>query len=140
MCGLVCYVSTFNSGFSLQEVEGLFNFVSKRNLQMGLTGVLLFSDNCFFQVLEGDFNVIENLFERIKEDTRHYNIIKIIDDENHERIFDEYFFGFLTVTSLEDRKWMEFFLENYFNAESRNHKVILGLMKKFLKRFQPVID
>jgi len=140
MCGLVCYVSTFNSGFSLQEVEGLFNFVSKRNLQMGLTGVLLFSDNCFFQVLEGDFNVIENLFERIKEDTRHYNIIKIIDDENHERIFDEYFFGFLTVTSLEDRKWMEFFLENYFNVESRNHKVILGLMKKFLKRFQPVID
>ncbi|MCF8509094.1 MAG: BLUF domain-containing protein [Hyphomonadaceae bacterium] len=41
------------------------------NSARGLTGMLLFHDGCFFQVLEGGADTLERTFATISRDTRH---------------------------------------------------------------------
>ncbi len=140
MCRLVCYVSTLNSETDLNEVKSLFDFVSIRNAEMKLTGVLFFSDNNFLQILEGDFDTVGGLFDKIEKDNMHHDVIKIIDEDETKRMFDNYFFGFLTVTSSEDKQWMNFFLEKECESQNKSQKVVVELMKKFLQRFQPIAN
>ena len=140
MCRLVCYVSTLNSETDLNEVKSLFDFVSIRNAEMKLTGVLFFSDNNFLQILEGDFDTVGGLFDKIEKDNMHHDVIKIIDEDETKRMFDNYFFGFLTVTSSEDKQWMNFFLEKECEPQNKSQKVVVELMKKFLQRFQPIAN
>lgn len=50
--------------------------VSRRNnVQVGVTGALLFSDDCFAQALEGPLDAVEETFERIQCDLRHNDVV-----------------------------------------------------------------
>ncbi|MFC7556641.1 BLUF domain-containing protein [Pseudoroseomonas wenyumeiae] len=49
---------------------------SRRNNERdGLTGALLFNDDCFAQVLEGDSAMLHQVFERIQCDLRHRDTV-----------------------------------------------------------------
>lgn len=45
-----------------------------RNTKLGITGVLIFENNQFGQVIEGPEDVIQSLWEKIQQDNRHKNI------------------------------------------------------------------
>lgn len=45
-----------------------------RNTKLGITGVLIFENNQFGQVIEGPEDVIKSLWEKIQQDDRHNNI------------------------------------------------------------------
>ncbi len=45
-----------------------------RNTKLGITGVLIFENNQFGQVIEGPEDVIKSLWEKIQQDDRHKNI------------------------------------------------------------------
>jgi hypothetical protein len=45
-----------------------------KNLRLGVTGALLFSEGYFSQVLEGEESAVERIFEAIEADTRHHDI------------------------------------------------------------------
>ena len=46
----------------------------KNNELNGVTGLLIYTDKHFFQVLEGPKKVVSQLFEKISNDKRHYDI------------------------------------------------------------------
>ncbi len=73
----ICYVSTAASGISNNEIEDLLKLSSTNNNRDQITGILLFSNGNFFQVLEGEKKVITEIFEKIKQDRRHRNLISI---------------------------------------------------------------
>lgn len=65
-----------------EEIDnnGLLDILSvsrDRNSQMGVTGVLLYDQQTFIQVLEGEERVVEETFQRITEDKRHSDVITI---------------------------------------------------------------
>ncbi len=59
-----------------------------------MTGMLLFKDGNFLQVLEGEESVVMKLYDTISHDPRHYGV-SIIDQGNLEaRQFGEWSMGF----------------------------------------------
>lgn len=52
--------------------------------------MLLFNNQEFMQVLEGEREVIDSLFEEIKKHTRHQRVIKLIDRKVEQRDFADW--------------------------------------------------
>jgi hypothetical protein len=58
-----------------QAVLRILDSSRRNNQRDGLTGALLFNDNCFAQVLEGDSTMLHTVFERIQCDPRHCDTV-----------------------------------------------------------------
>lgn len=56
-----------------QEIKNILETCEQRNPAVALTGVLVHSNNTFFQYLEGDKDKLMTLYEKIKLDSRHHN-------------------------------------------------------------------
>ena len=56
------------------EIDSILKSAHKNNPVMGITGALLFSGGYFCQVIEGEEENIESLFEIIQMDNRHADI------------------------------------------------------------------
>lgn len=61
-----------------EQVAQLAQLSARRNAQNGITGALLFINEKFLQVIEGDADAVENTFEHVCRSFRHENI-KLID-------------------------------------------------------------
>ena len=53
------------------EIQAILAASRTNNRRVGVTGALLFSADCFAQVLEGPLDAVEQTFERIQCDRRH---------------------------------------------------------------------
>ena len=65
------YVSTATEPFSSEELTRLLETSRKNNTADGVTGMLLYHDGNFFQVLEGDRDAVIGVFRRVERDPRH---------------------------------------------------------------------
>lgn len=76
---VVAYVSTADPNLSTQDVKDLLENATEHNNGQNITGILLFTESNFFQLLEGEERKIKNLYSRIEKDSRHKNIIKFLE-------------------------------------------------------------
>jgi uncharacterized membrane protein (DUF373 family) len=70
----VSYISTATSPMSTADLSRLLEECREYNAAHGVTGMLLYSNETFIQVLEGEDRVIDELLDRIEEDARHTDI------------------------------------------------------------------
>lgn len=70
----ISYISSA-SKLSHQEIEDIITTTKINNNNNSINGVLIYVKETFFQILEGDSDSVKNLFEKIKLDARHYNIL-----------------------------------------------------------------
>lgn len=98
----ISYVSTANHDLSEDEVAKLFEQVNDFNNSNDITGVLLYAETNFFQLLEGEENAIKTVYSRIEKDSRHNNIIKFVEKPVDIPAFDGYISRFVTATSKLD--------------------------------------
>ena len=56
------------------EIRQILASARANNSRRGITGALLFSGQCFAQVLEGPLDAVEATFERIQRDSRHGDV------------------------------------------------------------------
>lgn len=71
-------------------VKALAEMVAAANLknqQASVTGILLFNGNHFFQLLEGPEESVKAIYQRICEDSRHYNVVELLCDYAPARRF-----------------------------------------------------
>ncbi|MFM1875254.1 MAG: hypothetical protein RL266_991 [Bacteroidota bacterium] len=59
----------------------------QRNKQQNITGLLVYFDGSFIQMLEGAEEDVLDTFDRIKGDSRHEQIIKLFSGETDKRHF-----------------------------------------------------
>jgi phage regulator Rha-like protein len=57
----------------------------KNNKRTGITGVLYLNKNTFLHIIEGARDTLESLMITLRADTRHKNIVRIIDEEVFDR-------------------------------------------------------
>lgn len=60
------------------------------NMKLGISGVLIFHEGRFLQVLEGEPAVLTELMERISRDTRHTDILCLVDQAIDRRSLAEW--------------------------------------------------
>jgi hypothetical protein len=88
------YVSVATKEMSDDDLMSLLEQSKTFNKANGLKGLLLYKARFFIQVLEGEENIIDDLFERIKLDTRHFNVLRILKKPIIKRSFEQWAMGF----------------------------------------------
>lgn len=129
------YTSTARSLMSDLELTELLEFCRIRNSHDALTGMLLYKDGSFMQVLEGDKQTVLSTFARIQKDTRHKDIFLLRERELESRNFDGWSMGFRSVKD-SDLKYEAAFSklsgETFSSsAYSANPHIALKLLKSF---------
>jgi hypothetical protein len=89
----VAYASAASIPFSGQALGDLLLAARSKNSRLGLTGMLIFHQDSFFQVLEGPSATIDGLYERICADERHTKIVKLIQEPIEKRSFSGWTMG-----------------------------------------------
>lgn len=88
------YASAAVASFEESDLDGLLRLSRSSNESIDITGVLLFRDRTFFQVMEGPEDSVDNLFRRISADPRHCNMIILSDQKIDSRNFGDWQMGF----------------------------------------------
>ncbi len=88
------YFSYATEPFDKDDLVELLTKSRINNKAIGVTGMLLYKDGDFMQVLEGEKTVVLQLLEKIKQDKRHSGIIVVLEEEVDESVFSEWSMGF----------------------------------------------
>lgn len=91
------YLSAATAEFSEDDLSDILKASRRNNQRRGITGMLLYSDGGFIQALEGPKEEVLDLYEKIEQDPRHSNAIKLLDGPIEERDFSEWEMGFQKV-------------------------------------------
>ncbi len=128
----LCYVSSAKNNLPKSELEDLFRVNKRNNKELDISGILVYNNGNFLQILEGDEQKINKLFVKICRDSRHNNLIKLIHTSIEERIFDDYESGFVIV---EDHKKLDQ-LKSYLNwvkeAELISVDKVIHIVENFI--------
>lgn len=73
-----------------RDIEMILDSASRNNKQHQLTGVLLYDEGAFIQLLEGQKSDVDALMSIIKQDTRHKKIRIIFYEEIRVREFEDW--------------------------------------------------
>jgi len=88
------YVSNTVDELGLGDLDQVLTASRRNNAMMGITGLLLFIDGGFLQMLEGEERAVRELYTRITSDPRHRNARLMLDREVPCRAFPEWSMGF----------------------------------------------
>ncbi len=97
------YISSATQPFSVDDLSTLLAVSRKNNAELGITGMLLYKDGNFMQVLEGDERTVRALYEKIGVDPRHSGEITLLQGFVDERQFPDWSMGFRDLNSPEIR-------------------------------------
>lgn len=126
------YASAAARTFKLSELAELLQAARSTNERLGMTGMLLYAEGSFFQVLEGPAAAVDALFARIESDPRHEQVTLIIREPITRRTFADWTMGFDTATrkELDDLSGVNDFLgsaRSFTEIDaSRAHKLLAG--------------
>ena len=92
------YASAATHHFEPAELTSLLRSARRHNDGAGLTGVLLYTEGSFFQVLEGAPEAVEALYARILLDRRHEQVTTIVSEAIPRRSFADWTMGLSQVS------------------------------------------
>jgi hypothetical protein len=90
---LVAYASAASAPFTGDALGDLLIKARSNNARHGITGILLYHQDSFFQVLEGPLAEVGKIYQGISEDPRHVKIVKLIQEPIGERSFADWTMG-----------------------------------------------
>jgi hypothetical protein len=128
------YASAASRDFDTEELTVLLEAARENNTKLGLTGMLLYAEGSFFQVLEGQANVVDALYAKIERDKRHGQMTRIIREPIHKRNFDAWTMGFFKV-SREELAGISG-VNDFFGKDRTTVSVDSGRAKKLLEAFR----
>jgi hypothetical protein len=92
------YASAAAPGLTAADLRDLVETSRHNNERLGISGILLYVEGSFFQVLEGNGSVVAPLYAAIQRDLRHTNITQIICESIPCRSFAGWSMGYLSIS------------------------------------------
>lgn len=81
------YLSRAAQAFTDADLLALLTQARLHNASQDITGVLVYGNNQFIQVIEGEETPIRDLYEHIRQDPRHHSVITFADKHIPARAF-----------------------------------------------------
>ena len=97
------YVSSAVKPLSKSELAGLLAKSRENNTKLGITGLLLYKDGNFMQVLEGDEALVRELYAKISDDPLHNGAIVLLEESLDSKQFPDWSMGFHDLNDEEVR-------------------------------------
>ncbi len=128
------YVSTGCDNLNFAHIKDILSFSSEYNKDHGITGILLYCNKHFFQIIEGPEHEVKSLFENILIDARHDNIIKIQEGYFCNRQFEKWQMAFKSY-NCELKGLDNFNTEQFYNYINTNLSMDSCISNKVLADF-----
>ena len=93
----LAYESQASVPFTEPDLLDLLGRSRTKNAGLGVTGILLYRQGTFLQVLEGQRSQVEELYATISGDTRHHAVDTVLVEDRQERRFPDWTMGFADV-------------------------------------------
>ena len=87
------YASTASPDLTEADVMAIMRKAQQNNKRRGITGLTLYKNGNFMQIIEGEREVVESLYQTISRDPRHMNVMAIMTRSVPEREFGEWTMG-----------------------------------------------
>ncbi|PKP08705.1 MAG: bluf domain protein [Bacteroidetes bacterium HGW-Bacteroidetes-4] len=137
MLSQLVYISVRSAECTDQEIEKILESSIRNNGKIDITGVLLYSDQKFLQVLEGKYKQIIELYDKIKEDKRHKNVVMLSLGSIKERNFPSWQMGSKKIslndvdfnTRMTDEDKLEF--KSILSGKKEQSQKVIDVIKKF---------
>ena len=101
----IMYSSQATEPMTATDLEKILTDARAGNEARDVTGVLVYVDGVFFQILEGDQAVVRNLMANIKNDTRHQSVKVFYEAQVDVRAFESWSMAYLAPTAQEMSAW-----------------------------------
>jgi hypothetical protein len=88
------YASSASQAFTKPDLLELLEQARQKNAKLGLTGMLLYKDGNFLQVLEAEKEAVTDLVATIERDRRHKGVSVLLRGTSEERLFPDWTMGF----------------------------------------------
>ena len=98
------YLSSARQLYTTSDLSDILKKSRLNNTNKNITGLLLYHDGSILQILEGDEESVMDVYHKIEQDDRHYNVLQLVTGTSEERNFPDWSMGFKTVT---DEEWSE---------------------------------
>jgi hypothetical protein len=95
------YVSFASDEMSDEQLLGILTTARTKNQTLDVTGMLLYHERFFVQALEGEAEVVDELFEKIRTDPRHHDVFTVYKQPIEERTFKNWTMGFNKLDNLK---------------------------------------
>lgn len=95
------YISAATRLFSEDDLKALLEQSRKKNKRLGITGMLLYKDGNFMQVLEGSNETVTGLYRTIERDPRHHGVWELIRQQLEAREFPAWSMGFRNLKDVD---------------------------------------
>jgi len=128
------YNSVASSPEAATEVHDILRVSRTNNALSQVTGMLLFAEGSFFQVLEGAPAAVDEAFARIAKDRRHARVTTIIREPIARRSFSEWTMGLASLTATDIER--ESGLNDLFQDGKVLSAVDPGRARKLLEAFK----
>jgi len=130
------YTSHSIDPFSKKELLDLLKKSWNKNKDLEITGLLIYLNQRFIQVLEGEMSAVKNLFATIQQDTRHTKVTTVIEGDTPDRIFKDWCMGFKNLSQPDFINLSGFQnLDDFFKQQkiSEDSNLVLIFLQLFYK-------
>ena len=134
---MAIYVSSAVELFSEAELQALLETSRKNNEKADITGMLLYKDGNFMQLLEGPKEAVKSVLNRIHADPRHRGMLTLLQEEHAEREFEDWAMGFerlgsrdsVEIPGYSDFLELPLTSEQFLKNPSKSLKLLLNFKK-----------
>lgn len=88
------YRSVASDSFTVTDIYKMLSDARDFNAGHGITGCLLYHNNQFLQLLEGEEKEVMELYDKIQNDPRHHDVTTLMEEPDSQRLFDEWSMAF----------------------------------------------
>ena len=130
----ILYYSTATFTPKISDLEEILDIAWKNNTADDISGVLMYHDMTFFQIIEGPEENVRRLLERIKADPRHTGFTLTQDTPIETRSFSDWSMGYCPLMEqsglrqglfdLKQRRWPP-------NAEGEQIQLLMPFLTAF---------
>ncbi len=133
------YASRATRTMDRHELAAIVRKAGERNAALSITGMLVYGNGNFLQVLEGDVFHIVELYEKISKDARHGGLIRLTLQPAEKRLFSKWSMG---IMNLGEPKSVELYplkvmvrLAESLRAFDQEQFVV-GLVREFTRQLE----
>lgn len=126
------YVSNTSRDANPAMLEDILGASRRNNPPLGVTGMLLYLDGGFLQVLEGREETLSALLNKIAADKRHWNT-QILLKRTAEPVFSDWSMGFHRVEEGDGAMFQISAAAIAGRLTGANHAILLRLMENFYR-------
>jgi hypothetical protein len=126
------YVSTAKADISYTDIRNILDSSRKNNALDDVTGLLIFRDGFFLQLLEGQETAVKNILGKILLDTRNEKVRVLVQEDAPSRLFHDWNMAFVDgdLSTNETQDLLDLF-EIALQADISKRTLIPVMLRRF---------